>query len=247
MQKGTYPPEQTGSNDAANPVSPQHGKPPTRANEWSINELHTRLVRPTPKAEKIDAYNESAGQYEDLMRGLKWEGPSMCAEILWPFMLQSSSSSSAPLRVLDAGCGTGLCGAEFERLIAVAGNGAPELYKIGVDYSQEMLELAKPKSIYDELICADLDQPLSIERVQFIMASGVFLEGHCGPHTLQTMLGTLEEGGYACLTVRKASFQMEEREYIEAVEKGGCKVVECEARPYADVHEGMYLVIRKKT
>jgi len=56
------------------------------------------------------------------------------------------------LEVLDAGCGTGLCGPLLRPV-------ARRL--VGVDLSRGMLERARERGVYDELICAELTQCLA--------------------------------------------------------------------------------------
>ena len=66
-------------------------------------------------------------------------------------MLENSGlEPSKQLDVLDAGCGTGLCGpllAPYARRL------------IGVDLSEGMLALAKEKHVYDALIKRRVDGP----------------------------------------------------------------------------------------
>jgi predicted TPR repeat methyltransferase len=59
-----------------------------------------------------------------------------------------------PLRILDLGCGTGLVGAAFADL---ARGGRLE----GVDLSPRMIEVARTRGIYNELILGDLENVLA--------------------------------------------------------------------------------------
>src|SRR5262245_57317026 len=84
-----------------------------------------------------------AASFEAKLARLSYRAPSLIAAVLRDRGLE-------PLRlldVLDAGCGTGLCGAliaPFARRL------------VGVDLSEGMLALAKEKSIYDTLMKAEL-------------------------------------------------------------------------------------------
>lgn len=71
------------------------------------------------------------------------------------------------IEVLDLGCGTGLCGEWFRPL-------ARRL--VGVDLSAGMLENARRRGCFDELICAELTEYLnrSTERFDLITAADVF-------------------------------------------------------------------------
>ena len=74
--------------------------------------------------------------------------------------------SSKKWRILDLGCGTGLCGPLF----------AP--YKqslMGIDISNNMIELAKQKHCYDQLIVADIEEAIQEQSQQdLIIAADVF-------------------------------------------------------------------------
>jgi predicted TPR repeat methyltransferase len=78
------------------------------------------------------------------------------------------------LLVVDMGCGTGLCGPRLRRF-------ADRL--IGVDLSPSMLEEARKKQVYDELVCGDLVDFLERHDATFdlAIATGVFI--HIGDLT----------------------------------------------------------------
>jgi len=72
-------------------------------------------------------------------------------------------------RVLDMGCGTGLCGIYFRDL-------AFEL--IGIDLSPNMIEKAKALGAYEQLLVSDLKEYLSdstLEKFDLIIAGDVFV------------------------------------------------------------------------
>jgi predicted TPR repeat methyltransferase len=88
-----------------------------------------------------------AASFEAKLARLSYRAPALIAAVLEDRGLE-------PLRlldVLDAGCGTGLCG-------AVVAPFARRL--VGVDLSEGMLALAKEKNIYDALVKADLSAHL---------------------------------------------------------------------------------------
>jgi len=74
----------------------------------------------------------------------------------------------APGRVLDLGCGTGLCGRFLRPL-------AQQL--VGVDLSPRMLEKAAERGLYDELVCAELLDYLraAIPGLSLVVAADVFI------------------------------------------------------------------------
>ncbi len=104
-------------------------------------------------------------------------------------------------RILDAGCGTGLVG---EILSQNSFNNIE-----GVDFSQEMLNEATQKQIYQSLRLEDLTKNLDYEDNLFdaIVCAGTFTCGHVGPEALREMVRITKKGGYICFTVRKQEWE----------------------------------------
>jgi predicted TPR repeat methyltransferase len=70
--------------------------------------------------------------------------------------------------VLDLGCGTGLCGPLLKPLARTL---------TGVDLSPNMLEMARKRGIYDQLVCSDLTTFLEPQTACFdlVVATDVFI------------------------------------------------------------------------
>ena len=101
-----------------------------------------------------------------LLDQLSYGTPGVIHAALEPWM----EARGGGLRILDAGCGTGLCGPLFRphaRILA------------GVDISPRMLELAEAKGCYDLLIEAELTAALKTvpgdRRVDLIIATDVVM------------------------------------------------------------------------
>ena len=86
-----------------------------------------------------EIYKNKAGTWEDDVNrpDMEFLGPQNIQRAL-----QALAHATGTRRVLDLGCGTGLCG-QFLRPLAG--------YLVGVDLSQPMLDLAQEKRLYDEL------------------------------------------------------------------------------------------------
>lgn len=100
---------------------------PTRASEGFIEAT-------------FDEYAETFD--EKLVHSLKYSGPALIADAL-----SSVTAPHAALNVLDAGCGTGLCGpilAPYSRNLA------------GIDLSSRMLDQAAAHDVYDSLEKAEI-------------------------------------------------------------------------------------------
>lgn len=100
-------------------------------------------------------------------------------------------------RILDAGAGTGMVGEALAKL------GYSNI--VGVDLSEEMLEVARNKQVYRALHQGNLEEPLKFaatENFDAIIAVGVFTFGHVPIEALYNLFPLLKTGGYFLLTVR---------------------------------------------
>ena len=82
---------------------------------------------------------------------------------------QSLGTSAPAQRILDLGCGTGLCGIYFRDLASTL---------VGVDLSQQMVDKATDLGAYDQLILSDIESYLAApiaEPFQLIIAADVFV------------------------------------------------------------------------
>jgi len=99
-------------------------------------------------------FDSFASSFESKLEKLSYRAPALIAT-----MLEDCGRAPAHrLDVLDAGCGTGLCGAmvaPFARRL------------VGVDLSQGMLAQAKDKNVYDALTKAELTEYLRDNREAF--------------------------------------------------------------------------------
>ena len=107
--------------------------------------------------------------------------------------------------VLDAGCGTGVVGAELARLgVAVID---------GIDISPEMLAKAASKThdgdpTYRHLFEADLTGPISLADDAYagVVSAGAFTHGHLGPETISELLRAARPGACCSLGINSAHF-----------------------------------------
>jgi len=130
--------------------------------------------------------------------------------------LSSSTVQGDPVIILDAGCGTGLVGMEFQKIW----KGAP-VKLIGCDISPEMMVLAMKERGYTDCHEVDLNQPLDYADGTFhaIISSGTFLQGHVyADPALSELYRTITSGGIAILTVRTSFFQ-ESDQFSNAIAK----------------------------
>ena len=141
-------------------------------------------------------YKNWAKKYEDDVINLAgYVGHLITSELLLSYLRNTQA------KILDAGCGTGLVGEMLNK------NNFKNL--IGVDFSQEMLNIAKQKNVYQSLELVDLTKNLDYEDSLFdaIVCAGTFTCGHVGPKALLEMVRITKQGGYICFTVRKQEWE----------------------------------------
>ena len=88
-------------------------------------------------------FDSVAHGFDRNLKNLGYRAPELVATAL----AEHAETRGAPLAVLDAGCGTGLCGPLVRRHCSSL---------VGVDLSPQMLELAKKRDSYDDLVVGEL-------------------------------------------------------------------------------------------
>ncbi len=89
-----------------------------------------------------ESFDVFASHFDTSLERLQYRAPSLVAEAV-----AKRVGAATSLRVLDVGCGTGLCGPKLRGF-------ASRL--IGVDLSEKMLDKARARGCYDELQAAEL-------------------------------------------------------------------------------------------
>src|SRR4030095_14657345 len=84
-----------------------------------------------------------ADTFDQILEGLQYRAPALVAQAA----AEAVGAPEARLDILDAGCGTGLCGEHFKPF-------ARRL--VGVDLSLEMLKRAGVRKLYDDLLMGEL-------------------------------------------------------------------------------------------
>ncbi len=104
-------------------------------------------------------------------------------------------------KILDAGCGTGYVAETLKELKFTN--------IIGLDYSEDMLKIAKSKNIYRRLICQSLNKKTSLRSNQFdvILCTGVLTSGHVGPNAIKELIRLTKKNGYLILSISETIFE----------------------------------------
>ena len=110
----------------------------------------------------FDGYADNFDQH--LVSGLHYQVPAM----LYGAVLQAVGDKEAKLRILDLGCGTGMCGVQFRHVAS---------HLVGVDLAPKMIAKSRERGVYDELLLDDISVPLRAPGAAYdlILAGDVFI------------------------------------------------------------------------
>jgi predicted TPR repeat methyltransferase len=213
-------------------------------------------------ARASDAYVQQvfdgfAGSFEAKLRQLDYRAPELVAVLLE----RALGTASDQCDILDAGCGTGLCAPLL----------APYARRLdGVDLSPKMLERARERGLYDQLVVAELTAYLAARRSawEVIAAADVLCYFGDLAAVAQAAAASLRAGGWLIFTVERAAdtpgaalpgYRLQPHgrychalEYVhEVLAAAGLEVVECEAQVLRMENgapvEGLAVLARKPT
>jgi predicted TPR repeat methyltransferase len=141
--------------------------------------------------EKI--FDAFAGRFDRKLQQLEYCAPQLVADAL----AKAVDAPRRSLTVLDAGCGTGLCGPLL----------APYSARLlGVDLSAGMLEEARKRAVYGELVKEELTSFMANRAVEFdvIVAADTLCYFGALEAVLEAACGALRRGGVLVFTVEEA-------------------------------------------
>lgn len=184
---------------------------------------------------------------EELVGKLGYRAPGLLRAAVADFV------GNRRLSILDLGCGTGLCGLAFRDLASTL---------TGVDLSRQMLEKCRQRSVYDQLVQADLTTYLAAEAAQcdLILAADVFIYVGNLARPFAEVSHTLAPGGLFAFTVevhdgdgfiaRKSGRFAHSLGYLrELAARNGLRELavhrEVLRRELADVIEGWVMVLQR--
>jgi predicted TPR repeat methyltransferase len=172
-----------------------------------------------------DAYVERtfdsfAASFDSKLARLHYRAPALVAEML----AEPGVDAAKTLDVLDAGCGTGLCGPLVVRY-------ARRL--VGIDLSERMIAQARARNVYDELVKSELTAYLSDSIGAFDVIVSADTLVYFGPldvvvaaagealrpggrlvFTVEELVGDRRDRGYA---ISPSGRYCHSREYLERV------------------------------
>ena len=141
-------------------------------------------------------YKSWANDYDQDLIDWGYAYPSQLKKIMSQDIKLKKSS-----KILDAGCGTGL----------VADVLGDIYFKniVGLDYSLDMLKIAKDKKIYTRLIQESLNKKTSLRSNQFdvVLCTGVLTSGHVGAKAINELIRVTKNKGYLILSIAESIYE----------------------------------------
>ena len=147
-------------------------------------------------------FDRFAGTFDEDLRELGYQGPQVLAAAI----AEELSHAEKSLAVLDAGCGTGLCGPLLRGY-------ARKL--VGVDLSPAMLDRARQLNVYDKLVIAELTTYLNDVVAAFDLIASMDTINYFGAlePVLAAVAGALRDGGCVVFTCEEDESEHSELGY----------------------------------
>ena len=164
--------------------------------------------------ETIGFYKDWSNSYDQELYINGYITPLRCAKAL------ETVNASKDEKIMDIGCGTGLSGEAFKKLGFTNIDGS--------DFSTEMLQIAKSKKIYSNLILSNNKNPLNFKGVYSNSAAvGVFSPLHAMPDMVSRILKVAKIGGFFVFSLNDHALENPgyKRTIADLVDNGIAEVV----------------------
>jgi predicted TPR repeat methyltransferase len=153
-------------------------------------------------------FDRFAENFDSVIGGLEYQAPQLVAAAVAADL--PASLSGRQLNILDAGCGTGLCGPLLRPLAAKL---------VGIDLSQRMIEKTRQREIYDQLVLGELTEFLRQSPNAFDIIASADTLNYFGDlaAVLGAAAGALRSGGRLVFTLEINAGQPTESGYCLAL------------------------------
>lgn len=155
-------------------------------------------------------YDQWAAHYDEDVTGFGYTYPALMAGLVGRHVAERGAS------ILDAGCGTGLIGIMFQAL------GYTNL--AGLDLSAGMLDRARARAIYQDLVQGVLGERLALDdhRFDVVVCAGVLTLGHAPSASLDELARVTRPGGLLIFTLSGPVYHEHGfKERLDALEAAG--------------------------
>jgi len=154
------------------------------------------IYKITSKEKVLEYYTNWSedNKYDQDMIDWNYIAPANSAKIFGKY------TNDLSIKILDAGCGTGLVGIELKKY------GFTNFY--GADLSQKLLDLV-PNGLYKKLEKMDLNKPIQEEDNFFdsVICVGTFTFGHVKPPALDEFIRITKNKGLICFTINEGIYK----------------------------------------
>ena len=133
-------------------------------------------------------------KYDQDMIDWNYTGPEETVTVFTKY------AKNKDIKILDAGCGTGLVGVQLKK------HGYSNMD--GADLSKCLLDLV-PKGYYKKLEQVDLNKPIKISQDKYdaVVCVGTFTFGHVKPHALDEFIRITKNNGLICFTINEGIYE----------------------------------------
>ena len=165
--------------------------------------------------ETIGFYKDWSNSYDQELSINGYITPLRCAKAL------QTVNANKDEKIMDVGCGTGLSGEAFKKLGFTNIDGS--------DFSNEMLQIAKSKNTYYNLILTNNKNPLNFNKEVYSnsAAVGVFSPLHAMPDMVSKILKVAKIGGFFVFSLNDHALENPgyKRAITDLVDHGNAEVV----------------------
>ena len=154
------------------------------------SELHDKSLN--PYIDNNEIYNQWAKNYDKYVDSLEYNGPRNIVSFF-----KKKFENKNKFKILDFGCGTGKVGEELRKQL-----NNKDFYLEGIDISAKMIDIAISKKVYNKNTLVDLTKTIYNEKYDYILSSGVFLEGHVSIKNINRLFDLLKKNGLLIFTIR---------------------------------------------